>query len=106
MYIYIHIYIADFSSLYTYIYIYVHMYIYIYIVYVRIYLHIYRREPLQPTNYTIFSLSLFLSLIHKHTHTQMKGELERFSRPELANVIAFSDSDEFTVVMLKLLQGL
>ena len=37
----------------------------------------------------------------------MKGELERFSRRELANVIAFSDSDEFksTVVMLKLLQG-
>ena len=37
----------------------------------------------------------------------MKGELERFSRRELANVIAFSNSDEFksTVVMLKLLQG-
>ena len=37
----------------------------------------------------------------------MKGELERFSRRELANVIAFSNSDEFksTVVMLKLLQA-
>ena len=37
----------------------------------------------------------------------MKGELQRFSRRELANVIAFSDSDEFksTVVMLKLMQN-
>jgi len=36
-----------------------------------------------------------------------QGELERFSRRELANVIAFSNSDEFksTIVMLKLLQG-
>ena len=34
----------------------------------------------------------------------MKGELQRFSRRELANVIAFSDSDEFKKALASKLQ--